>query len=325
MTQDPATISIPYLSQARLEALAISTQDIVDRIEHLIRGQLRNEVWAAPKSVITPPDGRYIMSTLAGADDPQIVACKLLVLNLRNSAQGLPDLNSLVTLLDSETGLPLAVVEGNWVTAVRTAGLSAVAARRMARPDSSVVAFIGCGVQASSHLQVMCDLFPVREIIAFGRGTANRDALCRNAEARGLRAIAASSAQQAVEAADIVVSSVSVPPHQPPAPFIDAHWLKPGAFVTFVDLAGVWLPETMPALDRIIIDDLAQEATMAKKLVDPALVTGDLAGLVTGAVHGRASAAERTGFAFRGMALGDLALAGLAYQRATAEAGPIST
>jgi ornithine cyclodeaminase/alanine dehydrogenase-like protein (mu-crystallin family) len=314
---------IPYLSPAHLERLAMSTRDVVGSIEHLIRGQSAGTVWAAAKSTLSPPDGRYIMSTLAAADDPPVVGSKLLVLNLRNSARGLPDLNSLVTLLDSDTGVPLAVVDGNWVTALRTAGLSAIAARRMARPDSAVVAFIGCGLQARSHLHAMCDLFPLREIHAFGRGTANRDALCRAAEARGLRTVASTSARAAVEAADIVVSSVSVSPYQPPPPFMDARWLKPGAFVAFVDLAGVWLQEGMAALDRIVIDDMAQEATMAKKLVDPALVTGDLAMLVSGAVAGRASAAERSGFAFRGMALGDLAVAALAYRKAV-EAGDIS-
>jgi ornithine cyclodeaminase/alanine dehydrogenase len=312
----PAPEQIPYLSPTRLEALGLTTAEVVDSIEHLFHGQAAGTVWAAPKSTLTPPGGRYIMSTLAAADHPRIVSAKLLVLNLANAARGLPDLNSLVTLLDSETGVPLAVVDGNWVTAVRTAGLSGVAARRMARPDSTSLAFIGCGVQARSHLQVMCDLFPIREIHAFGRGTANRNALCHLAQARGLRTIAHDDPKQAVAQADIVVSSVSVPPQAPPPAFMDAVWLKSGAFVAFVDLAGIWLPHSMAALERIVIDDLAQEATITRKLVDPALVTGDLAGLVTGKVAGRGSATERSGFVFRGMALGDLAVAALAYQKA---------
>lgn len=309
---------VPFISAARLEALAIPARDVADAIERMIRGQVEGRAWVAPKSVVTPPDKRYVMATLGVSDDPPVAASKLLVLNLRNSAKGLPDANSLVTLLHSETGVPLAVLEGNWVTAVRTAGLSAVAARRMARPDSRVLGFVGCGVQARSHLDAMCELFPVAEVHAFGRGAANRDALLRAAEALGLKAVAAESTRAAVAVADIVVSSVSVPPHAPPPPFLDAHWVKPGAFVTFVDLAGVWFPESMVALDRIVIDDLAQEKEMPRKLVDPALVTGDLVGLVTGSVVGRASAAERNGFAFRGVSIGDLAVAALAWQRAVA-------
>ncbi len=75
------------------------------------------------------PDVRYMMATLAAADDPPVLAVKSLLLNPRNSGQGLKPINVLVTLLDSETGLPLAVIDGNWVTAMRTTALSAVAAK----------------------------------------------------------------------------------------------------------------------------------------------------------------------------------------------------
>ena len=306
--------SVPYLSRSVLERLAITTDEAVDSIEQLILGQRRGQVWCAPKVVVLPGDDRYIMATLAVADEPRVVATKSLVLNPRNRDRGISVINSLVTLLDSETGLPLAVVEGNWVTARRTAGLSAIAAKRLARSDSASIAFIGCGVEARSHLDAFCDLFPVREIRAFGRGTENRDALCRIAEARGLAAIASKTAREAVEGADLIVTSVTLVPNL--VPFLDARWLKPGAFLTSTDLALPWVAEGMGAFQRIVIDDLEQEAKMSKPMVPPALVVGDLSGLVSGEIAGRAGAEERTAFVFRGLAIGDLALAALAYRRA---------
>jgi ornithine cyclodeaminase/alanine dehydrogenase len=306
--------TVPYLSRSVLERLAITTHEAVDSIEQLILGQRRGQVWCAPKVVVLPGDDRYIMATLAVADEPRVVATKSLVLNPRNRDRGISVINSLVTLLDSETGLPLAIVEGNWVTARRTAGLSAIAAKRLARPDSASIAFIGCGVEARSHLDAFCDLFPVREIRAFGRGTENRDALCRIAEARGLTAIASKTAQEAVEGADLIVTSVTLVPNL--APFLDARWLKPGAFLTSTDLALPWVAEGMGAFQRIVIDDLEQEAKMSKPMIPPALVVGDLSGLVSGEIAGRAGAEERTAFVFRGLAVGDLALAALAYRRA---------
>jgi len=311
-TGSPTTV--PYLSRSVLERLAITTHEAVDSIEQLILGQRRGQVWCAPKVVVLPGDDRYIMATLAVADEPRVVATKSLVLNPRNRDRGISVINSLVTLLDSETGLPLAIVEGNWVTARRTAGLSAIAAKRLARPDSASIAFIGCGVEARSHLDAFCDLFPVREIRAFGRGTENRDALCRIAEARGLTAIASKTAQEAVEGADLIVTSVTLVPNL--APFLDARWLKPGAFLTSTDLALPWVAEGMGAFQRIVIDDLEQEAKMSKPMIPPALVVGDLSGLVSGEIAGRAGAEERTAFVFRGLAVGDLALAALAYRRA---------
>lgn len=305
---------LSYLSQTTLQALALTTDEVVESIEHLIRRQSQARAWNAPKAVIQPPDGRYMMATLSAADDPPFLAMKSLIFNPRNRERGLPDINAVVTLLDSDTGVPLAVIDGNWVTAVRTAGLSAVAAKRLARPDASVAAFIGCGVQAQSHLQAFAALFPLKEIRAFGRGTANRDALCQAAEKLGLSSIASETAREAVQDADLVITSVTFSPQL--VPFLDARWLQPGAFATMTDQAASWVADGMPAFNRIVIDDLEQEAQMPKPLVDPALVAGDLTGLVNGDIAGRRSADEKTAFVFRGLALGDLAVAALAYQRA---------
>jgi ornithine cyclodeaminase/alanine dehydrogenase len=314
MRQPESPATLPYLSTEVLDDLSITTEEVVAAVEQVILGQRRGKVWSAPKAVVTPGDDRYIMATLAVTDDPPVVATKSLVLNPHNPERGLPAINSIVSLIHGETGLPLAIVDGNWVTAWRTAGLSAVAAKRMARPDSAVIAFIGCGVQAHSHLDVFRDLFPLREIRAFGRGAANRDALCRAAEAHGLKATASKSAKEAIADADIVVTSVTLLPA--PEPFLDARWLKAGCFVTMTDLAAPWLAEGMGALQRIVIDDLEQETKMSKPLVAPALVAGDLFGLVGGELPGRKNADERTAFVFRGLAVGDLALAALAYRRA---------
>jgi len=304
---------IRYLSHNRLQSLQLSPQEIAGCIEHLLLGRKRQQVWNAPKAVITPPDGRYMMATLAAADDPPFLAVKALVLNPDNPKHGLASINSLVTLLDSRSGLPLAVLDGNWITAVRTAGLSAVAAKRLARPDASIAAFIGCGVQANSHLQAFAALFPLTCVRAYARG-ASRENFCQNAEKLGLTATACQTAEEAIRGADLIVTSVTLSPQL--TPFLDARWLKPGTFVTMTDLAAPWLAESIVAFDRIIVDDLEQEASMPKPLVDPALVRGDLTGLVAGDAAGRSTTDERTAFVFRGLALGDLAVAGLAYQRA---------
>ena len=304
--------SILFLSKNILNQLPLTTQDIVESIEHLLLEKNCSQVWNAPKSVITPPDGRYMMATLSAANDPQILAVKTLLLNPKNSHRGLQSIYALVTLLDSDTGVPLAVLDGAWVTAERTAGLSAVAAKRLAKADSSIAAFIGCGVQAHSHLKIFTDLFPLTEIRAFGRGAENRNKLCQYAKELGLRATKCVTAQDAISNADIIVTSVTISPEL--QPFIDAGWLKPGAFVTMTDLAAPWYVESLSVFDRIVIDDLEHEASMSKPLVPPKLVSGDLTGLVNGKIAGRTRVETRTAFIFRGLALGDLAVSALAYQ-----------
>jgi ornithine cyclodeaminase/alanine dehydrogenase len=306
-----------YLSERKLERLRLKAGEIADTIEALYRAHNTGSAWSAPKAVIHHTDGRYMMATLSAADEPSVLVVKALLLNPRNAARGMSTINSLITVLDGETGAPLAVMDGNWVTAHRTAALSMVAARRLARRESSVAAFIGCGVQAKSHLRAFADAFPLTEIRAFGRGTANRDSLCRLARRLKLQARACESAESCVRDADLVVSSVTMMPTL--VPFIDGHWLKPGAFATVIDLAAPWMPHTMTAFDRIVIDDCAQEAVMAKPMIAMDIVSGDLAGLVRGDVAVRRNAKERTAFVFRGIAFGDLAAAALAYQRARGE------
>lgn len=303
-----------HLSKKTLEGLDIGFDEVVASMEHLVKMQAKGRVWVAPKTNMEASDNRYMMATLAAADDPPFMAVKALLINPANPDRGLNTINSSITLLDSDTGLPVATMDGNWVTAVRTAGASALVAKRLANADSRILALVGCGVQARSHLQAFSELFPLQEMRALGRGVKNRDELCRTAVDLGLKAVACENAKEAMADADIVVSSIPLVPK--PGAILDATWLKPGAFVSSTDLALPWKPETMRVFDRIIIDDRKQEAVMSEPMVDTALVDGDVAELVSGEVKGRSDKRERTAFVFRSVALGDLAIAALAYEKA---------
>lgn len=306
--------TIPYLSGEALAALDISTQDVIGAIEAAIRGARSGTVWSAPKAVILPDDGRYMMAALAATSDPSLLTVKTVVLNPENPARGLPQINGLVTILHGDTGLPAAILDGNWITAVRTAGLSAVAARRLARADASTIAFIGTGVQARSHLDAFAAIFPVAGIRVFGRGTENIDRLCKKAAGMGLKADICSTAGEAFAGADLIVTSVTYSAEL--EPFLDAGLMEPGAFATITDLAAPWIKPSFGTLDCLIIDDLQQEAALPNKLAPPEFVSGDLAALVLDETDGRQSDSQRTAFVFRGHALGDLALSALAWQKA---------
>lgn len=116
--------------------------------------------------------------------------------------------------------------------------------------------------------------------------------------------------------ADLVVTSLTRDPARPR--FLDASILKAGSFAAVVDLAEPWKQETFTAFSPLVIDDLDQERSMQAKLAPPEMVTGDLGQLVRGEIEGRTSPSQRTAFVFRGFGIGDLALAGLAYVKASA-------
>lgn len=306
--------SVPYYSGEVLEQLRITPSQVADLIEQLIRDRAGGKVWSAPKAAISVPDGRYAMSTMAVADDPGYLVVKSLLLNPRNPANGEPLMNSVVILQNGETGAPLAILDGNWITAVRTAALSVVAARRMARADSQTIAFIGCGLQARSHLSAMAEAFPLTAVRAFGRGQPNLDALSAMAAGLDLSFHVAPTAEDAMRGADLIVSSLTRLAEA--ETFIDANDVEAGAFAALVDLGRPWLSATLERFDTIIIDDKVQEAGMKDQMVPADQVSGDLTDLVLDPGDLRTPADRRAAFIFRGYALGDFALAALAYDTA---------
>ena len=303
-----------FLTEAMLEGLGITTAEIIDCIEAAVVTEQNAQLWTAPKSALMPGDGRYMMTTLSVADTPQVTVIKAATVSPRNPARGLNGIEASVFVLDSETGLLRCVMGGNWVTAVRTAGLSAVMARRLGNPAATSVAFIGTGAQARSHLDAFAALFPLQEIRMVGRGRANIERLSEHAGRLGLTVRVCDGAQEALEGADLAVTSITL--DYGTKPFLDARWLKPGAFAAITDLGIPWMPETMSALEAAYIDDRAQEAASERPLIAPSLVQGDLGEVVRGEVAAAYDPARRSAFLFRGLAIGDFAVAALAYQRA---------
>ena len=302
-----------YLPDTELEALGIAPGDIADAIEVALVAKAQGRLQTTPKSVILPGDGRYMMSTLAVGDDG-LTVLKTVGVYPDNAGRGLPTTTGAILILDAETGVLRALLGAAWVTAVRTAALSAVAARKMADPGSQNIAFIGCGVQASSHLEAFRALFPLKKVFAVGRGRANVDRFVNEARGLGLEA-EASEAEAAIRAADIVVSSITL--NYDVVPFLDAGWMKPGAFAAITDLFIPWKDETAGAFASIFVDDLEQERASEKPMVPASMITGDLLGLATGAPFVRSGDAA-SAFVFRGLALGDYAAATLAMRRAEA-------
>lgn len=301
------------LSDADLAALGIGPRDVVAAIEAAFAALASGRLRTVPKSALSAPAGRHYMTTLATSDDPPLTVVKSVMVSPRNPTRGLGGVEGSIFVQDAETGLLRAVMQAGWVTEARTAGLSAIAARRLADPASRIAAFIGCGAQARAHLAALAEVFPLREIRVAGRGRDNVARLCAEAAGRGISA-SARGPDEALDGAGIVVSSVTLDPSV--TPFLDARRLAPGSFAAILDQALPWIPESMSAFATLIVDDRAQEEATAHPMVDPARISGDLADLVAGEVAPRSGPGARSAFVSRGLGLGDFALAALALVRA---------
>ena len=301
---------IRYLSRRDVERLGVAAREIADRLETLLVAERAGDAWDAPKSSIAPGGGRLSLALLSAARRPALSVLKTLGLSSENGARGLPHIGGVIVVHDGASGLPIAILDAEHITAVRTAAISLIAARRLARAESRSIGFIGCGVQAHSHLDALASELPIEHVVAFSRRRESTKALCAHARAAGIAGRVAADAVDAMTDVDIVVSSI---PQQPGLrPFLDANRLGAGAFAIGVDLGRSWIPETFCAFGRVAVDDLRRHA--AAPLVTAVPVDTDLVTLI--GQPRRTDRGARTAFMFGGIGLGDLAAASICLDRA---------
>jgi len=297
----------PLLSRADVLALAIDPEAVRVALEAVLISKAAGGVRNAPKLNLLPGDGRLFQVMMSLADDPPFAAAKVVGLASGNDARGLPHVSALI---DAASGVPVALMDASWITAARTAAMTAVAARRLARIDAARIGFVACGVQARSHLMALCALFPLREVLAYGHRRASAEA-----SALGLDAVAVDDPRDAVAGLDIVVTSVPAAPGS--APFLDPGWLAPGSFASLVDLGRSWLrPDAIGRMELRAVDDHAQTAEAGGRLVYRGPFDADLTELASGHGPGRRASDERAVLVSQGLAAADLAVAALVYARA---------
>jgi ornithine cyclodeaminase/alanine dehydrogenase-like protein (mu-crystallin family) len=234
-----------------------------------------------------------------------------------NRQRGLPYISGLLILNDPETGIPLSLMDCTWITAQRTGAATALSAKYLARPDSETVGILGCGVQGRSNLEALKVLFPLRKIYAYD---THPDRAVRFAEEIGkqfgIEAEPVSDPKPAVVSCDIVVTAGPI--LRKPHATIQPGWLRAGAFASLVDFDSYWHPAALREADKFTTDDVAQlhHYRGLGYFQDIPPIYADLAELVTGRKPGRQSREERTMACNLGLALDDIAVAPLIYQRA---------
>jgi ornithine cyclodeaminase/alanine dehydrogenase len=300
-----------YLSRADVVACEIDYAETIAAVEASFLAKASGQARAQPKTTLQAT-GRGAFHAKGGVVD-RYAALKWYGYFPDNQAAGRPDFQPLILLNDAGTGLPLAVMDGTWISEVRTAAISAVAAKRLARPDARRLGFVACGAQARSHFEALAAVFDIASVQAFSRRPETAEAFAAWIRSTGCDASATDDPRRAVSDVDVVVTSV---PHVALAEsFLDAGWAAPGTFITMVDLGYSWRRETLPVLDLIMTDAFDPGGGVSGLNLD-ARPAADIADLVSGKVPGRRGPNERTALIFSGTGLADAAVARLAYERA---------
>ena len=307
-----------YLSQADVKAVGVTMAEVVEAVEIAFREKGQGQVEMPPKPGIHPGGGdNFIHAMPAYIPGLESAGVKWVSGFPENHKRGLPYITGLLIFNDVETGVPLAVMDCIWITGMRTGAATAVAAKVLARPESSVVGVLGCGVQGRTNVEALQVLFPLQRVMAYDLDVRAAHRYAEEIQARlGLEVVVADTPRQAVSGCDLVVTAGPI--LKKPHATIQAGWLDEGAFASLVDFDSYWHPEAMREADKFCTDDLAQlnyyQSVGYFQGIPP--VHADLGELVTGARPGRETAAERTMTANLGLALDDMAVAPLLYNKA---------
>ncbi|MFP8890528.1 ornithine cyclodeaminase family protein [Natrialbaceae archaeon A-CW2] len=243
----------------------------------------------------------------------------------RNASRDLPTINAVNVLSDAETSLPLAVIEGQSVTAMRTAGHAAVGAKYLAKEDSSVVTIVGCGDQGRTHLAMMNELFDLERVHACDIADDIRNEfISEMSEEYDVEIIGYTDAQEAVSGTDVICTVTSAT-----TPIVKEEWVEPGTHVAatagFYDLE----PTLSSKADKWVVGwydrDLSwiegkheDNWTADGYEVNEADIHADLTEVMFGDEVGRESDDERTVMTHKGMPALDTAAMDLVYEQARA-------
>jgi ornithine cyclodeaminase/alanine dehydrogenase len=307
-----------YLSQADVESIGLTMAEIIDLVEQAFKEKGEGRVEMPPKPGIHPGEGdNFIHAMPAYIPAMNSAGIKWVSGFPENYKQGLPYITGLLILNDPETGLPISVMDCVWITAMRTAAASAVAARRLARPDSSVLGILGCGVQGRTNTEALNVLFPLERVMAYDvRPEAVEDFARFVSGEFDLEVVPADQPQEAVTGCDLVVTAGPI--LKKPHATIQAGWLDAGAFASLVDFDSYWHPAALKEADKFCTDDVPQleHYRQVGYFQDIPPIHADLGELVTGKKPGRETAGERTMACNLGLAMDDMAVAPALYRRA---------
>lgn len=321
-----------YLSQDDVIAAGgLKMSETVQAIETSFRLHAAGETILPPKPVLRwggpeteETTGRIMAMPAYLGGDLRIAGIKWIPSRPSNPARhGLPRANALIILNDPDTLLPLAVMDGTIVSAMRTGAASGVAAKYLALPGSTVLGMVGAGVQMHTQAMAMRAVLPnLTEGRVFDLDPAKAEAFAAEMSAElGLAIRAAGTAEEACRGADVFITATISS-----FPYVQADWYKPGALhceVSFWDTPA----QVLSTLDRIVCDDYDQVAHHAVDVAFRAVRDGhirreqvtDLGDIITGKAPGRQSNRQKILFNPIGLGIHDVCEAYRVYRAAKAQ------
>lgn len=245
-----------YFPDDLIQEMRPSTEDILRMAKHVVQALARSDIVTAPRPTIDSRAGTRFMAFPAVMEDVGVAGVKWLGATYGSSSDR--GGGSVIVLSEIARAEPFAIFDGQWITAIRTAVVSLLAAEVMARCDSHRMAFIGCGQQARLHLEVFRKHFAIHDVAAFSRTLLSAERFSQEAQGFDLNSQTHSSVEECVRGADIVISATSSRAETA----VRADWLADTCFYSLVDLGRSFAPDSLGPDGLFVVDDLAQYAAL---------------------------------------------------------------
>jgi alanine dehydrogenase len=316
--------SVLVLSRAQVEQL-LDRDALIEAVAAAMAALSAGRAASPARVAVVVPERGGVLAAMPGRlPDPGALTTKLVTVFPQNAGTALPTHQAVIVAFDPDTGQPVALLDGEAITAARTAAGSALSARLLAREDASVLAVLGTGVQARAHVDAVRRVRPIRRVRIAGRDRGRAEALAAELAtepaATAIEVTVADSYPAALGVADIVCATTHAA-----EPVIRREWIGPGTHITSVgfnpagaeiddatfldallcvearDVALAPFPTGCPALNRLC----------AQGRLPAAAVHAELGELVSGARAGRSSAEQITLYRSVGVAVQDTAAAAL--------------
>jgi ornithine cyclodeaminase/alanine dehydrogenase-like protein (mu-crystallin family) len=302
-------------------------EECIEVMEEALAALARGEMFFPLRFVVRPPDSAGFMGLMPsyrGGERPAFGLKAINVIPDNPRLRGLDAHQGGVVLSDGESGEPLAFLNASAITEIRTAAVSAVATRALARPDVRELAVLGAGVQARSHLEAMAALGRFERARVWSRTADHASKLTQEADAP-FPVEAVGSAEEAVRGADVIVTATAAT-----EPVLSREWVADGAHINAV---GACLPhirelDSQTVADSAFFTDRRESAeaeagdyvlALQEGAIGPGHIRAELGEVVAGMAAGRTNGDEITIFESLGIAIEDLAAADHVVRRARAE------
>ena len=300
-----------YLSRADVERV-LDVDAMLDALARALVAHSSGQASVPPRVAVRVAE-RGLLGVMPGYLPGVALETKLVSVFPENDRRGIPSHQALIALFDDDDGSPVAVMDGTFITAIRTGGTAAVATRVLAREDARVLAILGAGTQGGSHLATFPHVRDFKEIRVANRNHERAKALAsQHSSAR-----AVGSFEEAVRGADVVACCTDAR-----EPVVRREWLGPGVHVSTV--GGTFGPEldsATVAAGRVFVEwrgavtNKPPAGAHELQGLDPESVT-EVGEVIAGTKPGRLSADEITVYKSTGHAVEDAATARLVYDRA---------